>query len=247
MTEIPSEQKISRHLAVRDQDPRDADVEHDVDATLLTELRTIKARLNELPDIALDATSGVDWRAKAQELKTTTKRTREGIARSPSNGFSGWIARHTAPLAMAASVFFVSAVGIFVTFSTPDNELPSTQLETAVVSDPGFQLASLMTRSRDLERVLESVTGDTGLNQASAMSSMPEPVNEPQRRTIQLLRYRLVDIDAEIAGLYETPTVDVQRRNALWAQRVEVLESLVLVQGQDRLPGMLLDHQARSM
>jgi hypothetical protein len=44
------------------------------------------------------------------------------------------------------------------------------------------------------------------------------------------LLYRIADVDAELIALYEAPQMDVEHRERLWSQRVELLESLTDVQ-----------------
>ena len=96
-----------------------------------------------------------------------------------------------------------------------------------------------MRQSKDLERRLQS--SSTLLAVADGGVDAPLPRVTPIERN---LMYRLADIDAQIAGLYETPQIEEVARLALWRKRVEVLQSILAVRSE-RAPAMFDD--SRSM
>jgi hypothetical protein len=122
-----------------------------------------------------------------------------------------WTLRY--PLATAATVFLAAALAI-VTWN-PASEFAGDAAPPAVVLPDGG-LADLMSRSRSLQAELPV----RGLQAGQFRSSSSE----------QALLYRIADVDAELIALYEAPQMDVEHRERLWSQRVELLESLTDVQ-----------------
>lgn len=211
--------EISDLLALRDGEVRDASVEvNDPDAVAqLEKIQQLQAQLNTLPDVPVDESV---WN-------------RPGVV-SAKEPRSAWL---RFPLATAASVFFASFVGIYLIFGgagvdeRPYNEqvnfATSTQLD-----ESGAQLAALMNQSRELERRLQGVNPLT-LSDASSQANQSATLDNtvvisPTQRRIM---YRLADVDAQIARLYDEPVIDINARQVLWAQRVNLLQSLVAVRG----------------
>lgn len=211
--------EISDLLALRDGEVRDASVEVDDPAALaqLEKIQQLQAQLNTLPDVPLEESV---WN-------------RPGVI-PEKQPRSAWL---RFPLATAASVFFASFVGIYLIFGgAAVDERPfdeqvnfatSTQLD-----DSGAQLAALMNQSRELERRLQGVNPLT-LSDASSQANQNATldstlaISPTQRR----LMYRLADVDGQIARLYDAPVIDTNARQVLWAQRVNLLQSLVAVRG----------------
>ena len=201
-------------LAVRDGEPVEAKV---VDAVqenadyqrAIATLKDVREQLRQLPDIPLDDHV---WQSAAQH-KVANK--------------SAWL---RFPLATAAVVCLVSAVTI-VQLTQPTDTSPTEVVQPQLPHDSGFQLAGLMAQSRDLEQRLYA-DGSSALNQADA--SAPEqgvPVR-PNPAGERALRFRLADVDAQIAALYEQPQMDDMQRLRLWQQRVSLLRSLLALRGQ---------------
>ena len=198
--------EISDLLAARDGELRDADVQVDgADArVMLDEMNALQAELKSLPDVPVDESL---W-----------------LTRIPPPRRSAWL---RFPLATAATVFFASALGIFVLAGGFSPDQPSPSFAGASQVDPGgLRLAGLMNQSRDLEMRLAdpNARGTQGV-QIAAQQSVPRQtaVSATERR----LLYRLADVDAQIARLYEADAVDLNARIQLWRQRVNLLESIV--------------------
>jgi hypothetical protein len=218
MTQRPWE--ISDLLALRDGEVRDASVEVNDPAAVaqLEKIQQLQAQLNALPDVPLD----------------------ESVWNSPniapaSASRSAWL---RFPLATAASVFFASFVGMYLIFG--GGAIEQRNLDDGVdfavntqLDDSGAQLAALMNQSRGLERRLQGNGGNPlTLSDASSQAQNvtvdnAQAISPTQRR----LMYRLADVDAQIARLYDAPVMDVGARQVLWAQRVNLLQSLVAVRG----------------
>ena len=124
---------------------------------------------------------------------------------------SSWNLRF--PLATAATVFLAAALTI-VAWNPLGNGEADAGPGPVVVADGA--LVDLMSRSQALEAHLPVQGTPAG---QLAWGSAEEA-----------LRYRIADIDAELMKLYETEPVDVERREALWRRRVDLLESLTEVQ-----------------
>lgn len=122
-----------------------------------------------------------------------------------------WVLRY--PFATAASVFLAAALAI-VAWNPVGELAPDEGTAAVVLADGG--LADLMSRSRMLEAQLSG----RGMQAGQFGSSSSE----------QALMYRIADVDEQLTRLYEAPRLDVARREALWAQRVELLQSLKDVQ-----------------
>ena len=245
----PYEQQISRLLSLRDGEPVAADqIDQSIaDEDLLAELIALKAELNDLPDVAYDPSVWRDLPINStRDPKVTFLSNHERQARTENTQargqekLSNWL---RFPIATAASVFLVSALGIFLVFNQSGTWVGDDRESLAVngtgdqvrlepvMSDQGFQLAQLMTRSRDLEQVLQ---GDSPWALSSADSAtIQAPLSGAPTPPEQLLLYRLADVDAQIARLYDGENIDLALRNQLWGQRVELLENLILVRGQD--------------
>jgi hypothetical protein len=122
-----------------------------------------------------------------------------------------WTLRY--PLATAATVFLAAALTI-VAWNPLRNGDGQAGPGTVVVADGA--LIDLMSRSQALE---------------SHLPLRGEPAGQLSWGSAEeALRYRIADIDAELMKLYETEPLDVERRESLWRQRVDLLESLTEVQ-----------------
>jgi hypothetical protein len=203
--------EISDLLALRDGELREAGVDaDDVEvAAKLEQIRHLQAELNSLGDVPLD--EGV-WNTIALETKPR----------------STWL---RFPLATAASVFFASVIGIYVLFSDidPNGTVPVAEFSGAAVIDTnGVRLASLMSQSQDLEMRLQGADPWARASSQVADESLRTPSSTLTERR---LMGRLADVDWQIARLYDAEDMDVDRREALWERRVNLLESLVAVRG----------------
>ncbi len=211
---------ISDLLALRDGEPHTADVDaHDPEvAAQLARVRALQGDLQALPDVPMSAAA---W----QNIATVAASKHAQSSRPPE-----WL-RY--PAATAAVVFFASLLGIYVVFggNAQDSSAPPEPALThsaPQLQADGLQLASLMSRSRQLEMRLR---GQSTLTPAvdGAADSAPgvRGVSPIERR----LMGRLADVDAQIATLFESGSYDPQQRQRLWAQRVNLLESLVALCG----------------
>ncbi len=204
--------EISDLLAVADGELRDAEAQVDgpeAQATL-AEIQALRAELGKLPDVPLE-----------DEL---------WLSRMPPARRSAWL---RFPLATAATVFLASALGIFMMAGglTPSDPEPSFA-GASHVEPGGVRLASLMNQSRDLETRLASPAVSQGMRYAAETDAAARPaaVTATERR----LLYRLADVDAQIARLYEADAVDHNARVELWRQRVNLLESIVAARAGER-------------
>ncbi len=202
--------EISDLLALADGEPRDANVELDqADAqAALADIKALRGQLKDLPDVPLDDQV---W-----------------MAQLPKPQRSIWL---RFPLATAASVCLTTALGIYWLVGGGVSEAPTqpSYATASQIAPDGLRLAALMNQSRDLELRLAAPSSrqQQGIRQAAQ--------NEPLQRapamsaTERRLMYRLADVDAQIARLYEADAVDPNARVELWRQRVNVLESIAAV------------------
>ena len=217
---------IDELLAMRDGDLIDAAALAQLDEAAqaeryerINELHDLRRELRSMPDIPVD---DAIWIHHAKSARR-----------------SAWL---SFPLATAASVFVASVLGIYLLGGYLSSSEPqqTQRIAEAIEVDPaGSLVASLMRQSKDLERRLQS--SSTLLAVADGGVDAPLPRVTPIERN---LMYRLADIDAQIAGLYETPQIEEVARLALWRKRVEVLQSIVAVR-IERAPAMFDD--SRSM
>ena len=212
--------EISALLAIRDGEPRDATVSADDPeiAQQLARMNQLRSELQALPDVPI---ADEVW----QKI-SVAQRPPGGAGRSPNH----WL-RY--PLATAASVFFASLLGIYLVFSGQQVKLdtgqPQMTLTSMQVEQGGMQLASLMNRSRELERRLQGVTPLTRAADVSLAAQAPTRQTSVVERQ---LMGRLADVDEQIALMFELGIQDPAQRERLWAQRVTLLESLVAVRGE---------------
>lgn len=217
---------IDELLAVRDGELVDAS-----GAAQLTEhARTERnARINELVELRHELRSMPDVPIDEAVWMRHAKPVRRSL----------WL---RSPLATAASVFVASVLGIYLVggyLSGSEPDQPQHIANPIEVDPQGLQIAALMRQSKDLERRLQ--TSSALLAVADGAAGAPAPRITPIERN---LMYRLADIDAQIAGLYEGPQIEAAARLALWRKRVDVLQSMVAVRS-DRAPAMFDD--SRSM
>ncbi len=213
--------EISDLLALRDGEPRDANLSADDPrvAAQLLRVKELRSELQALPNVPI---SDATW----QRLHALPQ---SGGAGAGGRGL--WL---RFPLATAASVFFASLLGIYLVFSgQPSGGVVGGQPQiagaTVHVEQSGLQLASLMNRSRDLEMRLQ---GGQALSRVSGTSVTPARSAPPApSRVERRLMGRLADVDAQLALMFESETEDPRQRERLWAQRVSLLESLVAVRG----------------
>ena len=212
--------EISTLLAIRDGEPRDATVSADDPqvARQLARINQLRSELQALPDVPI---ADEVW----QKIRVA-QQPPGGAGRSPNH----WL-RY--PLATAASVFFASLLGIYLVFSGQQVNLDTGQPQLAgtsmQVEQGGLQLASLMNRSRELERRLQGVTPLTRAADVNVAAQAPTRQTSVVERQ---LMGRLADVDEQIALMFELGIQDPVQRERLWAQRVTLLESLVAVRGE---------------
>ncbi|MEM7078553.1 MAG: hypothetical protein AAF513_07995 [Pseudomonadota bacterium] len=218
--QLPDEQALQRLLELRDVDPAALTPQ---DAPLVAHLRDLREQLNDLPQETIDPAL---WRDATAPTAAPVE--------SVHSATPPWLRYR---FAAAAAVFLVSLVGMLALL--PSGEPVNTpQISASAPLYDGTALASLMRQSRDLERLL---TGQgAGAMQAADRALAPALDLRQSDATERSLRYRLVDIDAQIARLYDTPKMDEQRRLVLWQHRVDVLRSLVMarVGSGDRLQSL---------
>ena len=213
--------EISDLLALRDGEPRDADLSADDPrvAERLLRMQALRSELQALPDIPISEDT---W----QRVSAASRRGGAG-ASVPGP----WL---RFPLATAASVFFAFLLGIYLSFSGQPRDLLDgvgpQMTNTEVQLEPsGLHLASLMNRSRDLEMRLQ---GRQALSRVTGTSVLPSTSAPPQPSLVERrLMGRLADVDAQIALMFDSDIQDPRQRERLWAQRVNLLESLVAVRG----------------
>jgi hypothetical protein len=214
---------LSDLLAHRDGQPLDVEraqaLRTDGDARrTLEEIDALQKALTSLPDVAVDDEV---W------LRPET-------ASRPSGRMAALL---RFPMATAASIFVASTLFIVYLLSAPDGVGQREFAALPPANPTENRLLDLMNRSRDLELRLRG-----GLTPALGNVSTGRPA-APKRSTRSLeerqLLYRLADVDAEIARLYDGDTVDAQARERLWRQRVGLLENLVFVRGGTAVNGLL--------
>ena len=215
-------------LALRDGQPVDSAVDSGLSDTdraarqaEIDMLNSLRAQLNDLPDVPVD-----------DELWMSKRRL---------GGRSSWL---RFPMATAASVFFATAVGIYLLAGQLNPQAPAgvIAVETTPtfhqVDDNGLQLARLMTQSKGLERRLQAS------NSILAVADGGDPQRRQAAPVERAMLFRLADVDAQIAALYEQQEMDSERRLQLWQQRVDVLQNMVAVRA-GQTPQILQD--SRSM
>lgn len=217
---------IDELLAMRDGELRDATALARLDEQAqaerderINELKDLRRELRSMPDVPVD---DAVWIRHAKPARRSV-----------------WL---SFPLATAASVFVASVLGIYLVGGYLSGSEPhqTQRIASTIEVDPdGLQISALMRQSKDLERRLQ--TSSALLAVADGAAGSPSPRVTTIERN---LMYRLADVDAQIAGLYEEPHIEGGARLALWRKRVEVLQSMVAVRS-DRAPEMFND--SRSM
>jgi|GEM_PF-1744895 len=224
--------QIADLLARRDGEPHDAAlfVPGDGHEEAGQEVSRIKAGLQQLPDVPIDEEI---WQQIQPELASTQQ---------PSQ--SGWLRYR---YATAAGVFLLCMLSVATLISGPDFDSPA-RLPIATTSGEseaddvgaigqlgGAMLAGLMQRSRELEaRIATDPRIDPNAQvrvQPVAADALLGGTNErPLRREEALILYRLADVDAQIAQLYERDqNSSTAERIALWRMRVSLLQNLVVL------------------
>ena len=204
---------LAELLARRDGEPHDATIVEALPEAererLLERTKELRDALSDLPDVPVNHAL---WRSHVPTTQASSSR---------------WL---RFPMATAASVFFVSAVGMFMLFSA-SNE-PANDMSDFVVSGPtldsqGANIANLMTRSRDLEQQLRGLDGWVTAN--SGVDSVSDNQRLETSPAERVMLYRLADVDGQIGRLYESENVDQGQRLELWRKRVDLLENLVVM------------------
>ena len=153
--ELNRQDLLMELLAARDGEPFDAQLlnqlTEDEQRQLLLQVDEVHSELNSLPDVPVNDDV---WRQHMHSHMS------EPSGKPPLLGQhqSHWL---RFPMATAASVFLVSAVGMFVLFSG-NNQAPESNdfvVTGAQIDSQGLALANLMTRSRDLEQRLSGMSG----------------------------------------------------------------------------------------
>ena len=212
---------ISDLLAHRDGEPVDADradaIARDAEAdAALARLTALRDGLRNLAEVEVD--DGV-WLGARREVPPPPARS--------------WTLRY--PVATAASVFLASTLFIVMLLAdfgaggSTGSALPTAQGPVIQSDTRDLRLAGLMNRSRNLELRLRGGVYPA-LSAASWAEEPGDTTFSPSREEAQLL-YRIADVDAQIARLYESRVVDHFAREQLWQRRVNLLENLVLLHG----------------
>ncbi|MEM7098758.1 MAG: hypothetical protein AAF541_10910 [Pseudomonadota bacterium] len=214
---------LAELLACRDSEPYEAQVLQELSEAekhgLLSETCALQDQLNQLPDVPVNHALWQRHVPGSAELAHE----RSGA----SERLNPWL---RFPMATAASVFFVSVLGVFMLFST--NESSQGDISDFVVSGPnldsqGVAIAGLMTRSRDLEQRLRGLNGWVSAN--STVDTIAENDRLEPSPEERVMLYRLADVDGQIGRLYESDNVDQGQRLELWRKRVDLLENLVVM------------------
>jgi|GEM_PF-3397840 len=197
--------KISDLLAHRDGERLDPARAREIDAdpasrSELAVLRQLKHELNELPAIAPPAQAWANIQARTQSRQSR-------FARIASNF----------PLATAATVCLATMIGIVIW--DPANlqreavDVPAqvADLSASAAGDSSARFAALVSRSQQLESALLYRDGD-----GNAWTSDQEAA----------LLYRITDLDAELIDARDNELMSLEEREALWQQRVALLEAL---------------------
>jgi len=196
------ERRISALLALRDgaaEGDHDQDLSPDQEGEL-ERLRTIKRSLNALPDIEPD---DIVW--QKIQARTETGRAGGGVVVQAENRFRP---AH-APIAMAAGLVLAVAVG-FVTV-----DAFRTGPTTGVVASTDVQTSGPLNALHQRSRQLEPLLRNAGFGESDAAE--------------RAFRYRIADLDAQLAAAADQEKPDQQEVERLWGQRVALLESLAEV------------------
>ena len=176
-----------------------AALEADADARAeLAVLRQLKHELRELPAVAPPADAWANIQARAGKRGGAGARLTERL-----------------PLATAATVFLAALVGILVwdpANLVPDSTPVANQVVTTVTptSAEAARYAALVSRSQQLEAAL--------LYPARASAWSPSQ---------EAMLLRIADLDAELSSTgTDGELMSLAAREALWQQRVALLESL---------------------
>jgi len=218
---------VSELLAHRDGETRDARGEQAIATDpqmrrTLRQIAQVRQNLNDLPDVAVD-----DEVWLGSPTRPVSKRLIGSRDRANSVHATNFL-RY--PVATAASVCIATALLIVFMLGTRDGFEGQNSPNTMQTDPAQLRLASLMIRSRDLELGLRAGFGAVAAGDLN-------PSQRAQSRAERQLLYRLADVDAEIARLYDGRAMDSKSRERLWTQRVQMLENLVLVSAptNDRL------------
>jgi hypothetical protein len=221
---------VSEVLAHRDGELRDAQREQmmatDPQARqMLHQIARVRHNLKDLPDVAVDDEVWLASSTRPQRARLIDSR--DGAIPARAASFLRY------PVATAASVCIATTLLVVFLLGARDGfeGQISPQPIHADQTDPAqLRLASLMSRSRDLELGLSVGFGSVPAGELN-------PGHAAQSRAARQLLYRLADVDAEIARLYDDRVIDGESRERLWRQRVRLLENLMLVSAStsDRL------------
>ena len=197
-------EKIADLLAHRDGERLNPATASEIEADAasrseLAVLRQLKHELNELPFVAPPADAWANIQART---------------RKPRNRFASF--NHRFPLATAATVCLMAMLGIVVW--DPANLQRGEQSQPAVVADlsasalnaDGARFAALVDRSQQLESAL-------------LYRGNKPPSWTPDQ---EALLYRIADLDSELIAARDEGLMSLEEREALWQQRVQLLEAL---------------------
>ncbi len=202
----PTEQQLTQEqlsdlLALRDGErlapERAAELEADSIARAeLTVLRQLKHELNELPAVAPPAGAWAEIQARSRKRPLRFN-----------------VTEHF-PLATAATVFIAALVGIMVwdpaDLSSTGAPAPASVATVTPSSPENARYAALVNRSQQLESAL--------LYPASTGAWSPSQ---------EAMLLRIADLDQELSAAGEDEQLlSLEAREALWRQRVALLESL---------------------
>ncbi len=202
---VPDEAQVSRLLAHRDGelvevDPTEPGVEPDADPAARAWLGEMRDLKVALNQLPAVAPPESSWDAVVE--RSQQRPARSGLFRFPA--------------ATAAAVFVAAAAGIGLwnplQDPRPEQTIALAASDITIVEPMREPVTDLITQSVALETQVRN-------------SGWPLDDAAPA-----VLAYRIADIDAELDGLLDAPTVDALRREQLWRQRVQLLRTLYELQ-----------------
>lgn len=197
-------EEISDLLAHRDGERLDPERARAIDAdpasrAELAVLRQLKHELNELPAVAPPPDAWANIQARSGRRQNRLARLAGSF-----------------PLATAATVCLATMIGILVwdpaNLQQSDTQapVPVADLSASAQGNGDARFAALMNRSQQLESAL-LYRGDAGVQRSAQEAA---------------LLYRIADLDAELSDARDSDRLSQEEREALWRQRVLLLEAL---------------------
>lgn len=209
-----SESKISQHLDRRDGELGVVSKKHEEDASLLSALGSLKAELNNMPDVAVEPR---DWQGEAARLLDGKAPSAQVITPLGDRPGRRWTPRFVQyPMATAALVLFATALfvtGIGTDFTRDDGRLDLASVD--LVTDGSDPLPALIARSQDLESIAQ-ISG--------SWAGSPAPTEtDAETALARLILMQVAAIDDRLSSM--EGDVDPERMLSLWQRRVNLLEA----------------------